>query len=103
MRAGLLAALLMLCGLASAAMPVTAMARSPRATLDGRPITTERAAHLSCHDLLPATVRCFRTSREMEADARRVLRETPSTSSAVASSGYVIVYEDSLFGGASRT
>jgi hypothetical protein len=103
MRAGLLAAILMLCGLTWAAMPATAEARSPRVTLDGRPITTERAARLSCHDLVPATVRCFKTSREMEADARRVLREASLASSSVLATGYVIVYEDVGFGGASRT
>lgn len=72
-------------------------------SLDGEPISVERAAEIACHDLDPEAVRCFESTAEMEADIRVMLGMGQGMAAAVLAVGYVIVYEDTLYGGASRT
>jgi hypothetical protein len=69
------------------------------ATLDGEPISLSAAADYSCHDLEAPIIRCFRDPAEMVKSADKLLA---GSASKVLSSGYVIAYENSLYGGASR-
>jgi hypothetical protein len=71
------------------------------ATLEGEVISTEVAAGLHCHDVDHPAIRCFRTADAMAADARRAAQREGSL--AALATGYVIVYEHSAYGGASRT
>lgn len=88
-------------GLLISAGPADAADRA--ISLDGELISVERAAEIACHDLDPEAIRCFETTAEMEADLRTILRGGDGMAAAVLASGYVIVYEDNYFDGASRT
>ena len=80
--------------------PMSAAAAEPSVSLDGRPISVELAADLACHDLIKSRVVCFRTTTEMESDALELVSQAGF---ALASTGYVVVYENQSYGGASRT
>lgn len=78
-----------------------AFAGGASAVLDGRQITQEEAATLSCHDFDYPVLTCFRDSGEMErvAAARFAAREATSA----ASSGYVVAFENGGYISPSRT
>ena len=89
--------------LGSLVAPSSAAAEERSITLDGDPISVKRAATLSCHDLVPTEVRCFRSGGEMEADIADVFRNARDGGAALLLVGYVVVYEDASYNGASRT
>lgn len=100
-------------GLVANAMLVVALAAVPgslgasgiRATLDGRPITLERAATLSCHDFDFPVMTCFETASELQATAQvRAGRSTQSkeATSQVAATGYIVVFEHGAYAGAAQ-
>jgi hypothetical protein len=75
----------------------------PIATLDGRAIAVEQAADLDCHDFEYPVIRCFHSVASLESDiAARTARQSSGALFAVASTGYVVVYEHALYGGAAK-
>ena len=88
-------------------VPATVAAdRGIRAVMDGKPITLEQARSLSCHDFDFPVLTCFATSQEMEAaaaaKAQAHTRQASGSVEYVTTTGYVIVYVDGAYGGASR-
>ena len=76
---------------------------APIATLDGRPIAIERAADLNCHDFEYPVIRCFDSVGSLESDvAIHVARQASGTSFAVATVGYVVVYEHAAYAGSTK-
>jgi hypothetical protein len=75
---------------------------SGRAVMDGRSISAEAAADLSCHDLDFPVIRCFGETGAMIADMDRAFAES-DRAAVIAATGYVIAYEHHLYGGAART
>lgn len=79
-----------------------AVAGGLSATLNGTPISLERAATLSCHDFDYPVLRCFTTASAMEVDAARRATEsgTGAAADSLASGGYVTAFEHALYAGA---
>jgi hypothetical protein len=76
---------------------------SPNATLDGRPIAIERAADLDCHDFEYPVIRCFDSVASLESDvAVQVARLNAGALFAVATTGYVVVYEHAAYAGSTK-
>ena len=79
----------------------TTQATQVRASLDGRPIPLERVSDLACHDFEFPLIRCFDSVASLDADVTtQVTRQGLSPDLAVAASGYVVVYEHAVYGGA---
>lgn len=72
-----------------------------RAVMDGKPITLKEAETLSCHDFDFPVLTCFADSAQMEKAAAERFAERKAM--AVASSGYVVVFEHGAYAGATRT
>jgi hypothetical protein len=72
----------------------------PVATLDGRTIAIEDAGDFACHDFEYPIIRCFGSVRSLEASVAGALESRTPDTAAVASVGYVIVYEHAQYGGA---
>lgn len=79
--------------------PTTVRAGSPRLTadLDGRAIMPADAGSYFCHDFDYPHLHCFSTGPALE--AALVLREQSTRSIAVASSDYVTIYSEPMYGG----
>lgn len=80
-----------------------AVAGGLSATLNGTPISLERAATLSCHDFDYPVLRCFTTASAMEVDAARragELRARAAGADSLTSVGYVTAFEHALYAGA---
>lgn len=84
-------------------LPATANAEVPAIEYDGDVISVARAAELSCNALDPANVQCFATTSEMEASVAAFFARDDALTAAVLTTGYVVVYEDDGYNGASRT
>jgi hypothetical protein len=77
------------------------LATSVRASLDGRAISLDQVSDLACHDFEFPLIRCFDSVASLEADVTtEVARHDFSPGLAVATSGYVVVYEHAQYGGA---
>ena len=76
-------------------------AEGVHASLDGRAIPLERVSDLACHDFELPLIRCFDSVASLDADVTTELtRLSLSRELAIATSGYVIVYEHAQYGGA---
>jgi hypothetical protein len=76
-----------------------------RAVLDGQPISLEQASRLSCHDFDYPVLTCFATSKAMMAAAAELARAGTSSSAretSLATSGYIVVFENGAYSGAAR-
>jgi hypothetical protein len=71
-----------------------------RAMLDGEPITLKEATGLSCHDFDYPVLTCFTDSKQMEQVAAV---RFAALEALAAASGYIVVFENGTYGGASRT
>jgi len=65
------------------------------ATLDGRPIGLGQVGALACHDLDLPVIRCYDTVAQLDA----VVAATRSSADLATSGGYVVVYQNSAYGG----
>jgi len=84
--------------------PAAAGGDKLRATLDGKPISLDVAATLSCSDVNYPVLTCYRTSAELElamAASPSTLDVSLSGLAAATSTGYVIVFEHGQYAGAS--
>lgn len=86
-------------------VPAGAMAADGvRATLDGRPISLEKAGQLSCHDFDFPMLTCYRTSDELlEAIDQRAHPVEGATSALAVTSGYVVVFQHGAYAGAAQS
>lgn len=73
------------------------------AILDGQRISVARAAELSCHDLDYPVITCFSSSKEMLEAVSVLTTERSDGGTEALATGYVIVWADATFAGASRT
>ena len=81
----------------------TVRADEMTAILDDQRILLSRAAELSCHDFEYPVIRCFESSKDMLLAIDDV-REAGSEAEVQAlATGYVVVWADANFGGASRS
>ena len=100
MRSHLARAVLVALVVAGLLVP-SAQATGLRASLDGRAIPLEQVSDLACHDFEFPLIRCFHSVASLDADvSTEVTRDDLSPELAVAASGYVVVYEHALYGGA---
>ena len=87
-----------------AAAPALAGGDKLRATLDGKPISLDVAATLSCSDVDYPILTCYRTSGELEVAMAAATSDDLTLSTGLAattSTGYVIVFEHGQYAGAS--
>ena len=73
------------------------------ATLDGRRIAIERIGRFDCHDFDYPVIRCFSSPRDAGIDIEARVADDDAAGSLALLSGYVTVWEHTLFGGASMT
>jgi hypothetical protein len=83
--------------------PGAVMARTEIATLDGEVISPAQAADLHCHDFDYPRIRCFVSSEEMLADIGVAASAELDAANLTALAGFMVVYADPAYAGASRT
>jgi hypothetical protein len=74
-----------------------------RAVLDGQPATVSQAAEFYCHDLRPGVLECYTDATDRDNAVANILGNEVSEVLALgsASTGYVIVWADPSYAGAS--
>lgn len=93
MRGSIVRAVVVVMLLATTAPAVSAGRVS--ATLDGRPIGMGQVGALACHDLEFPIIRCYDSVAQLDA----VVAAKRSAGALATTGGYVVVYQNSVYGG----